>query len=139
MPAISVSLAAGGMHAYTKFLARRKLKLPRGMPLRLEREPLNPYDANAIGVWASTSKLRSWGAETPEEFAAAEWAKLGFIPASTGDRDYAAILAPVMDAGTPLEATIVDSSGVAVLVEILAKRLDLAALFEAAPTREPAR
>lgn len=59
-----------------------------GERLWLQREPNNPYDANAISVWSSSKKL------------------VGYIK-----KDLAADLAPQMDRGNWIEATIKSITG----------------------------
>lgn len=53
--------------------------------LHLHREPQNPYDANAIGIW--------W------EDTAADAHQLGYLP-----RTLAGVLAPLIDLGVPITA-----------------------------------
>jgi len=57
------------------------VRLAPGQPLRVEREPNNPYDANAISVHIFSQKL-------------------GHFP-----RGFAVEVAPLMDAGHKLAAT----------------------------------
>ena len=82
-------------------------------PLRLQREPDNPYDPNAIGVWLDISDidydtaidvdaLSGYGF-TPDEIVATGCWQLGHIAAKTGE---AAIIAPLMDAGVMPQASL---------------------------------
>jgi hypothetical protein len=58
-----------------------------GDRLQLLREPMNPYDENAIEVLGSNGQ------------------RLGYLP-----RGFARRLAPLMDAGEELEAMVIDSA-----------------------------
>ncbi len=62
-----------------------------GVPIQLIREPKNKFDKNAIGVWVH-GKTLLFGEHNYQ---------LGYIAA-----DQAATLAPAMDAGDPLPATV---------------------------------
>ena len=88
--------------------------LPAGAPLRLEREPENPYDRNAIKVWIRSSTIpesqyetldslaAGHGIELREILAQAEW-HVGYIASKTGE---AAQVAREMDEDARVIATL---------------------------------
>lgn len=79
--------------------------LPAGCQLKLEREPSNQFDSNAIKVLVATSAIpeishpnldamaTGYGFPLADILAQEEW-WLGFI-----GRDFAASLAPILDSG----------------------------------------
>jgi hypothetical protein len=90
--------------------------LRSGTPVRLVREADNPFDKNAIAAWVRRDAL---GDQAPPEnrLNTVAW-RLGFVPAKASDKNYAALLAPVMDSGIELEAQIQQHRGTAVVIEI---------------------
>ena len=88
--------------------------LPAGAPLRLEREPENPYDRFAIKVWIRSSAIpesqyetldslaAGHGIELREILAQSEW-HVGYIASKTGE---AAALSRDLDDGTTVVATL---------------------------------
>lgn len=64
----------------------------KGDPLRLRREPENPYDANALAVEFVDKDDRTY--------------QLGYVP-----RGLASVLAPMVDAGAKLEASVIRAGG----------------------------
>lgn len=72
-------------------------RMRAGVPLRLEREPTNKVDVNAIKVIAFNSQGQTF--------------HLGYIGAQR-----AAILAPLMDAGMEIECTKAAVSGAAIIL-----------------------
>lgn len=63
-----------------------------GTPIHLVREPDNPHDRNAIGAWITCSQL--WGLIKARR-------QIGYIGAHLAED-----LAPLIDAGRPVTATV---------------------------------
>jgi hypothetical protein len=104
----SAPLVGAHFHPPAKLLLQH---LRNGTPLRLEREPENPYDSNAIGVWIDIlsdydlqldeGALAGYGLDI-DEVVNGHW-QLGHVAAKTGE---AASLAPLLDAGEQPVATL---------------------------------
>ena len=67
-----------------------------GMPVTLRREPRNPRDIRAIGVWIKGSTLLVFDKDL----------QIGYIPSAKADR-----LAPIMDAGGVVAGKVVRITG----------------------------
>ena len=67
-----------------------------GMPIMLRREPNNPRDIRAIGVWIKGSALMIFDKDV----------QLGYIPSAKADR-----LAPIMDAGGVVAGKVIRITG----------------------------
>jgi hypothetical protein len=67
-----------------------------GTPLILKREPNNPHDANAIGVWVKAKALVFF----------ADTVQIGYIGAEVAEE-----LAPIIDRGGKVEARISEITG----------------------------
>jgi HIRAN domain-containing protein len=105
--------------------------LRSGTPVRLVREADNRFDKNAIAAWVRRDAL---GDQAPPEnrLNMVAW-RLGFVPAKASDKNYAALLAPLMDRGVELTAKIQQHRGTSVVIEISAPEgVDLARLEGAA-------
>jgi hypothetical protein len=122
MAASLIIALAGTRHGHA---GQFREPLRSGTPVRLVREGDNRFDKNAIAAWVRRDAL---GGQAPPEsrLNTVAW-RLGFVPAKASDKNYAALLAPVMDSGVELKAQIQQHRGLAVVIEIF---LPPAALLE---------
>lgn len=101
--------------------------LPEGLPLVLVRDPQNPKDPNAVGVCISHAAAVqadvAWPKYSKDRF------RLGFLPAR-GPVNWAALLAPHLDAGRPVTAIFKRHSSrnpVAMQIELSGEAVDVVA------------
>jgi hypothetical protein len=78
--------------------------VPEGTVLELERQPDNPYDANAVAVYITRPELNRLGCNVDPTVALEPRLKLGMMPAARGP-NWARILSELLAAGKPVTCT----------------------------------
>lgn len=91
----------------SKHIAKRDdIEIPPGTKLVLVREPENPHDPNAIKVMLREDAIEAGTAERLWQASPGPAWHLGYLPARSGAFNWAATLAPLMDAGGIVEAAL---------------------------------
>lgn len=96
------------LSATNLYHAKMIVDMPAGTRVELVREPQNQHDPNATMVIVRPEAFAAAGVKPFDAFGPAH---LGYIPARRGPHNWAAALAPQLDAGETIEARIVARDG----------------------------